>query len=555
MTRRYSLGIDFGTLSVRTALFDVETGEEFGTSIVKYQHGVLEKCLPSGVHFPKDYALQDVRDYWASLDEAIPSTLKKAKISKDNIISMGLDFTACTVLPVKSDGTPLCILTEYETNPHAWVKLWKHHAAKPYANELTKAAQEKEAWLLEMYGGKLSPELLLCKALEIYKEAPEIFQEAAYFLEAGDYMTWMLTGHFHRSEAAAGICGCWKKGYGYPSKEYLNSVATGFGDALDRLLSGEHLPIGFAAGGLRSNYASKWGLKEGMPVAVALVDSQAAVPGAGINGEGKMLATIGTSTVFILMGDRPIYVAGMGACSKDSVLPGYYSYSAGQSCVGDHFAWVVENIVPESYYVKAAQKGCNLYTYLRQLAEKQEVGQHGLLVLDWWNGNRCVLTDMDLTGAIFGLQLSTKVEDIYRALLEGTAYGARKIMETFIENGVQITEIYASGGIPIKDPLMMQIYADVLKRPVKVCGSTCGPMLGTAVLAAVAAGAARGGYDKVEDATNAMGQISNKIYVPIKENSHIYDKLYADYLTLHDYFGRGENEVMKRLLKIKHNHN
>lgn len=549
---KYSLGVDFGTLSVRAALFDVMDGSELGTTVVEYQHAVMDTVLPDGTLLPPEYAIQDVRDYWNALDQLIPSVMTKSRVDKRDVIAMGIDFTACTILPVKADGTPLSFLKEFVSIPHAWVKLWKHHASKKYAERITDIADKlEETWLLRMYGGKLSPEMMLCKALEIYEEAPEVYAAADYIIEACDYITWMITGRFHRSEAAAGICGCWRKGYGYPSKHFLNTLSPGFGDISESRFSGVHLPIGSAVGKLLPKYAERWGLSDKTTVAVALVDSQAAVPGAGIGEEGKMLATMGTSTVYMTLGKEPVYVKGMGACSQDSILPGFYAYSAGQSCVGDHFAWVVDNIVPRHYYDEAERLGLSIHGYLRSLAMKQQPGQHGLLALDWWNGNRCVLADMDLTGLILGFRLTTRAEDIYRALIEATAYGARRIIGAFKASGVQVNELYASGGIPMKDPMMMQIYADVLNMPIRVCGSSCGPMLGSAVLAALAAGKEQGGYSDLKCAVDTMGKVSDRVYYPIKHNTLVYDKLYCEFLKLHNYFGCHGNDVMKRLLDAK----
>lgn len=552
MTEKYSLGIDYGTLSARAALFTVSDGRELAVATFPYPHGVMETALPNGTPLPSAYALQSPQDYWDALHQIVPAVLQSSGVSAEDVISLGVDFTACTVLPVLRDGTPLCALPRFAGEPQAWVKLWKHHGAEKYARRITETARQlHEDWLLEMYGGKLSPEMLLCKLLEVYEEAPEVYHAADLYLEAGDWLTWMLTGELCRSEAAAGICGCWRKQGGYPSETFLEALSPGFSGALTGVLRGQHRPIGSRAGTLRKELAAQWGLSPNTVVAVPLVDSQAAVPGAGICGEGKLLATMGTSTVYLLLGHDRVSVPGMGACCADSILPGYYGYSAGQSCVGDHFAWAVEQIVPPHYHQRAADEGLSIHAYLTELARKQRPGQHGLLALDWWNGNRCILTDMELTGLIVGLTLSTRPEDIYRALIEATAYGARKIIEAFRLGGVPIRECYASGGIPQKNPLLMQIYADVLQMPIRVCGSSNGPALGAAVLAALAAGSALGGYDRLEDAAAAMGQITDICYTPVPEHAAVYDALYAEYSLLHDHFGRGENNVMKRLRRLQ----
>ena len=270
-----------------------------------------------------------------------------------------------------------------------------------------------------------------------------------------------------------------------------------------------------------------------------------------IDSAGKMLAIMGTSTCHMLISDKEVKVPGICGVVEDGILPGFFGYEAGQSCVGDHFAWFIDNCLPKEYFDAAEKEGVNIHKYLRSKAEKLKVGESGLLALDWWNGNRSVLVDVDLTGVMLGMTLQTKPEEIYRALIEATAYGTRKIIETFRENGVPVEEFYASGGISQKDPMTMQIYADVIGIPIKIAGSLQGPALGSAIFGAVAAGKQAGGYDSVMEAAQAMGKLRDEVYIPIAENVKAYDKLYAEYSILHDYFGRGANDVMKRLKELK----
>ena len=281
------------------------------------------------------------------------------------------------------------------------------------------------------------------------------------------------------------------------------------------------------------------------------MDAHVCVPAVGIDGPGKMLAIMGTSTCHILMGEEEKIVPGMCGVVEDGVLPGYFGYEAGQSCVGDHFAWFVEQCLPASYEREAAERGLDVHQLLTEKASALKVGESGLVALDWWNGNRSCLVDVDLTGMMVGMTLQTKPEEMYRALIEATAYGTRKIIETFRENGVPVEEFYASGGISQKNPMAMQIYADVIQMPVKIAGSAQGPALGAAIFGAVAAGKEKGGYDSVFEAARVMGKLKDVIYYPNEENSRVYDKLYQEYSILHDYFGRGENDVMKRLKEIK----
>ena len=260
---------------------------------------------------------------------------------------------------------------------------------------------------------------------------------------------------------------------------------------------------------------------------------------------------MGTSTCHILLGDEEKIVPGMCGVVEDGVLPGFFGYEAGQSCVGDHFAWFVENCVPAAYENEAKQKGINIYKLLNDKAAALTPGESGLVALDWWNGNRSILVDVDLTGLILGLTLHTKPEEIYRALIEATAFGTRMIVETFKKNGVNIDELFAAGGIAEKDPFTMQIYSDVTNMEIKISGSSQAPALGSAIFGAVAAGGKAGGYDSIFEAADRMGKIKDIIYTPKLENAKIYDKLYAEYEILHDYFGKGTNDVMKRLKRIK----
>ncbi len=548
---KYTIGIDFGTLSGRAVLVNVNTGKEVASAVYEYPHAVMDEKLPSGKELGHDWALQHPQDYIDVLANTIPAVLKEADIDPADVIGVGTDFTACTLLPVKSDGTPLCFLPEYADNPHAYVKLWKHHAAQDKANALNEIASNRgESWLSN-YGGKISSEWVFPKIWEVLDEAPEVYKEADRFVEAADWIIWQLTGKETRNSCTAGYKAIWNKRAGYPSNDFFKALDPRLENVVDEKLSRDILPLGSKAGEINEKAAELTGLKPGTAVAVGNVDAHVCVPAVGIDSPGKMLAIMGTSTCHILMGTEEIAVPGICGVVEDGVLPGYFGYEAGQSCVGDHFAWFIDNCLPASYYEDAKKQGKNIYTYLREKAEKQKPGESGLLALDWWNGNRSVLVDVDLTGMMLGMTLQTRPEEMYRALIEATAYGTRMIIESFRENGVPVNEFYASGGISQKDPMTMQIYADVIDMPIKIAGTTQGPALGSAIFASVAAGKEKGGYDSVFEATKVMGKVRDTVYEPIPENVKIYDKLFAEYKILHDYFGRGANDVMKRLKDIK----
>lgn len=548
---KYTIGIDFGTLSGRAVLVNVKTGQEIASAVYEYPHGVMDEKLPSGRELGHDWALQHPQDYIDVLANTIPAVLKDADIAPSDVIGVGTDFTACTLLPVKADGTPLCFLPEFKDNPHAYVKLWKHHAAQDKANALNRIAKERgESWLAN-YGGKISSEWVFPKIWEVLDEAPEVYEAADRFIEAADWIIWQLTGKETRNSCTAGYKAIWNKRTGYPSKDFFKALDPRLENVVDEKLSRNILPVGTKAGEINERASKLTGLEVGTAVAVGNVDAHVCVPAVGIDSPGKMLAIMGTSTCHMVMGTEEIPVPGICGVVEDGILPGYFGYEAGQSCVGDHFAWFIDNCLPASYYEDAKRQDKDIYAYLREKAQEQKPGESGLVALDWWNGNRSILVDVDLTGMMLGMTLQTKPEEMYRALIEATAYGTRVIIENFREHGVPVNEFYASGGISQKDPMTMQIYADVINMPIKIAGTTQGPALGSAIFASVAAGKERGGYDSVFDAIKVMAKVSDNIYKPMPENVKIYDKLFAEYKILHDYFGRGANDVMKRLKNIK----
>jgi len=548
---KYSLGIDYGTLSGRAVVVDVATGNEIASAVYDYPHGVMDSTLPDGTVLPIDWALEHPQDYLDVLKITIPEAIKSAGICADDVIGIGIDFTASTPLPVKADGTPLCFLDEFKGNPHAYVKLWKHHAAQDKATIINETAEKMgEEWLTR-YGGKISSEWLFPKLWQVLDEAPDVYAAMDYFIESADWLIWQLTGVQTRNSCTAGYKAMWHKQNGYPSREFFAALDPRLENVVEDKLNCPVSPLGDKAGTLTADMAKLTGLKEGIAVAIANVDAHVCIPAVKIDGEGKMLAIMGTSSCHMLIGKDEKNVNGICGFVEDGILPGYFGYEAGQSCVGDHFAWFIDNCVPSAYLEEAAINGMNIHKFLRGKAEKLNVGESGLVALDWWNGNRSVLVDVDLSGMMVGMTLATKPEEIYRALIEATAYGTRTIIEAFKSNGIEVNEFYAAGGIAQKDPMMMQIYADVINMPIFIAGSTQCAALGSAIFGAVAAGKASGGYDSVFEAASVMGKILDTVYTPNPDNKAVYDKLYDEYKILHDYFGRGENNVMKRLKSIK----
>ena len=551
---KYSVGVDFGTESGRAVLVDVSDGREVATSVYAYQNGVIDERLPiagQDIRLPPDWALQDPEDYIRTFQNTIPAVLRQSGVNPAAVIGVGIDFTACTMLPTRSDGTPLCAVPEFRQNPHAWVKLWKHHAAQPEADRINEMARKLgEPWL-ERYGGKISSEWFFSKVLQILDEAPEIYAAADRMLEAADWVIWQLTGVETRNSCTAGYKAIWSKREGFPRKEYFAALDPRLADVVDKKMKREIIPVGRKAGALTEQAAAWTGLVPGTAVAIANVDAHVAVPAATVTGPGRMVMIMGTSICHMVLGTEEHMVPGICGYVEDGIIPGFFGYEAGQSCVGDHFAWFVENCVPAAYEREAAQQGKDVYQVLEEKAARLKPGESGLVALDWWNGNRSVLVDVDLTGLLIGATLATKAEDIYRALIEATAYGTRVIVEAFENNGVPIHELVACGGLPEKSPLLMQIYSDVTGRPFKISASNQTPALGSAMFGSVAAGKAAGGYDSIFEAAKTMAHLKDRVYQPIAENQGVYDALFGEYLRLHDHFGRGGDDVMKRLKKLR----
>ncbi|MGD8457451.1 MAG: ribulokinase [Anaerolineales bacterium] len=553
---KYALGVDFGTVSGRAVLVDVEDGREVATAVYLYSHGVIDERLPvpgKEINLESDWALQDPEDYLRTFQTTIPEVLEESGVEPADVVGVGVDFTACTMLPVKADGTPLCLLPEFREETHAWVKLWKHHAAQPEADRINAAARAMgQAWL-DRYGGKISSEWFFSKVLQILDEAPEIYAAADRMIEAADWVVWQLTGVETRNSCTAGYKAIWSKREGFPDNAYFKALDRRFEHVVDEKMLRDIKPVGTRAGGLTERAAGWTGLRPGTPVAVANLDAHVAVPAATVTEPGRMVMIMGTSICHMVLGNNERLVPGMCGCVEDGIVPGLFGYEAGQSCVGDHFAWFVENCVPGAYEREAEERGLDIHQLLEEKAARLKPGETGLLALDWWNGNRSVLVDADLTGVLLGITLATRAEEIYRALIEATAYGTRVIVDTFQQNGVPIDELVACGGLPEKNKLLMQIYADVSGREMKVSASRQTSALGSAMFGAVAGGVAAGGYDSIYAAAQKMAHLKSEVFSPIIENQKIYEKLFAEYLRLHDYFGRSENDVMKSLKRIKAN--
>jgi L-ribulokinase len=543
---KYTIGVDYGTLSGRAVVVRVSDGKEMASAVFDYPNAVMdEKLNATGRALAPDWALQDANDYVEVLKHAVPEAIKLAAIDANDVVGIATDFTACTILPVLEDSTPLSNLDEFRDRPHAYVKLWKHHAAQPHADRINQLGRDRNESWMPRYGGQISSEWELAKGLQLFEEDQEIYDRMYKFVEAADWIIWQLCGKYVRNACTAGYKGNLQDGE-YPSKEFFAALNPGFANFAVEKLDHQIGQLGAEAGKLTAEAAAWTGLREGITVAVGNVDAHVTAPAAQATQPGQMVAIMGTSTCHVMNGDKLVDVPGMCGVVDGGIVSGLYGYEAGQSGVGDIFAWYVNNQVPAEYFAAAEKAGKSIHQHLTDLAAEEPIGAHGLVVLDWHSGNRSVLVDHELSGLVVGLTLTTKPEQIYRALLEATAFGTRKIVETFQKSGVEVNEFIVAGGL-LKNKFLMQLYSDATRLPLSTIASDQGPALGSAIHAAVAAGE----YANIRDAAEAMGNSNRGVYQPNESASKEYDKLYSEYEILHDYFGRGVNDVMKRLKKIR----
>lgn len=530
------VGVDFGTLSGRAVVVRVADGAELGGAVHDYGDAVIERVLPgTGEPLPPDWALQNPADWRAVLRTAVPAAVAEAGVDPAQIIGIGTDFTSCTVLPVRSDGTPLCELPELAGRPHAWPKLWKHHAAQPQADRITALAHEREEKWIKRYGGRISSEWQFAKALQVLEEDPDTYRRTERWIEAADWIVWQLTGRETRNACTAGYKGLHQDG-GYPSTDYLGALHPGFADFAATRLAHPLSPLGSWVGTLTAEAARRSGLPEGVAVAAGNVDAHVTAPAARAVENGRLLAIMGTSTCHVVNSGVLAEVPGICGVVDGGITAGAYGYEAGQSAVGDVFAWWTRMTGRDHDELAAGSAAA-------------PVGSHGLVALDWMGGNRSVLVDHHLSGVVAGMTLATRPEEVYRALMEGTAYGTRVIVEAFEAAGIPVEEFVVAGGLK-RNAALMQIYADVLRRPVSIAVSDQAPALGAAIHAAVAAGA----YRDVPEAAAAMGRVVTAAYAPDPARARAYDLLYAEYRELHDHFaarGGASSDVLHRLRRLR----
>ena len=527
---RYALGFDYGTESVRVLVVDVASGHIAGQAVQAYRHGVLDTTLPSSsTRLAADYAFQHPQDWLDDLGTACRAAVVQAKVTGDQIVGIGVDFTSCTMMPALRDGTPLCMVEKFRNVPLAWPKLWKHHGAKAAVDRINQVARDRREPWLARYGGTIGIEWFFPKILETLTDEPTVYDATEVWLEGGDWLVWQLTqGPFPRCDAArlvrstcqAGYKGCWNRHTGFPSRDYFAAVDPRMADVVGAKMPGTLQAPGTAAGTLSPTMAQALGLPAGLPVSTAIIDAHAGLPGSGVSADDTLVMVIGTSSCHMMNSAVEKLAPGIAGVVEDGILPGSFGYETGQSSVGDAFAWLVKtfNLSHEDMSARAL---------------KLAPGSGGVLALDWLNGCRTPLMDGRLSGAFAGLTLTTRPEQMYRALVEATAFGVRWIVDTMRDGGIPVRQFVASGGLPRKSPLLSQIYADVLNAEVRLAESDQSVALGAAILGALVAGQAETGHATVGEAIRAMAPQTNAVtYQPRPANVAAYDKLYALYRSL-----------------------
>ena len=543
--KMFSIGIDFGTESGRVLIVD-KYGKIVSASIVHYKHKVITERLPTekNTFIPKGYALQHPADYLEVLQKGIPSAIHKANITNKNIAGVGVAFTSSTILAIDNNLVPLCLHERYRESPQAWVKLWKHHGAQKEAARIYDTAIERKEKWLSAYGNNVSAEWFLPKCLETFYKDPKLFHDTNLFIEAGDWIVSILIGKIVRSNCSLGFKTFWSEADGFPY-DFIKALDPKFGESMSSKLKGDIKNVGEKAGKLTKNMAEKIGLLEDTPVAVSIIDAHSSLLGIGASKEKQLTMVMGTSTCHLTLNKHYKNVPGISGSVKDAVIPGLYTYEAGQSAVGDLFGWYSKQI-PFDYEQEAKRKGLSVFQLLENKAKELEPGESGLVALDWHNGNRSILSNFSLSGTLIGMTLKTSPEEIYRSLLEASAFGTKIILDTYKNSGLSIEEVFACGGLPLKSDLLMQIYADVLNKNIMVSETKQASGIGAAILGAVAGNL----FNKVNKASQNMGQSFTKEYKPIKKNVIKYQKLFDIYKQIHDYFGKENAELMWELNNI-----
>ena len=545
--KKYTIGLDFGSLSCRGILVDTSDGRICAEAVMAYPHGVMTEKLTDGTPLEGDVAFQHPRDFREAMVAVIRELVGECE-NAENIVGIAVDTTVSTVIALAADFIPLCELEEFSSRPQAFAKMWKHHGAAPMAKRVEQICIEQNRPYLDWYGGSISPESLFMKAIEAFERDREVYDATACFIELADYVTSLLAGKPIFSHPLMKSKAFYDPKTGYPDADFLRAIdpdLVGLPNKLTYAFKDRIVAIpGESAGKLCSKMAKKLGLPTDITVSAGTADSYSPLLGIGIKSSGQMIMTVGTSTGIMIMSDEPRRVEGVTASLPEIYgIKNKHCYASGQTSTGDALGWFAENCISSRYEREAEAKELSIQALLTEKAALLPAGAGGVMALDWLGGNKSCLANPNLTGLFIGLTLSTKPEQMYRALIEATAFGARAIVENYEKSGVPVREIRAAGGIVGKNKLLMQIYADVIGLPIKAGRCPQIPALGAAINAAVAAGV----YPDIERAVDAMSVKDFDIYTPNRENREAYNELYAEYMTLHDYFGKGGNRIMERL--------
>lgn len=533
---RILIGADFGTYEVRVAAVDIKTGQMIGISSAGYESGVLDKLLPNARILPKNFALQNPADWLVALSEATKKLIMDTGIPQTEIISLGVSFTSCTTLPVDDGGMPLALKPEFAENYHSWPKLWRHHACIGQADRLTEIAVDRGEPFLEYCGGSISPEWLWPKLLETIEQSPELIPHIAYYIESGDWIVWQLTGNQVRNQCAAGYKACWVEGLGYPSNEFFAHASIDLARIAENQRDIPVMQPGRLAGRLLPEVAQALMLPSGLPVAVAVVDAQVGVLGAGVHEPDIMVMVMDTSNVHLLMSKEEKVFPGFAGLVKDGILDGYWGYESGQPASGDIFDWFRNILAPIELFERAKEDDVDETVVMDRWLNETVIGANGLMALDWWNGNRSILMDSKLSGMIHGFTLGTTPAQILRAIAESLAFGTRKIIETYSSNGLPINRIVATGSMPFSYQSLLQIYADVCGVDITVPDTPHAIARGAAILGGLSVGVENLGFKSRSHYFGSMVPQAFDRFAPNPESNEKYGILYKKWNRLHDWF-------------------
>ncbi|WP_436944503.1 ribulokinase [Staphylococcus xylosus] len=536
----YSIGIDFGTGSGRAFLINTENGEIEEQYIRNYTHGTIEGEL-GGEKLPQNFALQNANDYMEIIETGIPTIIEKANISVSEIVGIGIDFTSSTVIFVDEQMEPIHNKSGFQDNPHAYVKLWKHHGAQDEADLLFKTALEGKNRWLGYYGFNVSSEWMIPKIMEVNNKAPEVMGVTANIMEAGDWIVNRLTGQNVRSNCGLGFKSFWEAETGF-HYDLFDKVDSDLSDIVRTKVDAPVVSIGDSVGTLCKEMAEKLGLSPDTQVSPFIIDAHASLLGIGSEKDKEMTMVMGTSTCHLMLNKEQHKVPGISGSVKGAIIPDLYAYEAGQTAVGDLFEYVAKQ-APYDYVKAAESRGISIFDLLNEKAAQLYPGESGLIALDWHNGNRSVLSDSNLKGSLFGMTLQTRHEEIYRAYLEATAFGAKMIMQQYQGWQMEVDHVFACGGIPKKNGLLMEIYANILNKKITVIDSEYAPAIGAAILGAICGGA----HSDFNSAIEAMKEPVLYQVEPDPQQARTYKKLFSAYKELHDLHGYKKARIMRNV--------